>query len=116
MDFYLVLNKIMEEKGLNVAEVARACNLTDSTVRSIIDRKQKRVALEVAFKLSQGLNVSLERLNGMVEPQQKNAPAQGESALTPKQQELFNLLLSLPPEKQQEAINYIRFLIGQSNQ
>lgn len=67
MDFYAVLTEIMDEKKMTIPDVARACNLTDSTVRSIIDRKQKKIALNVAFKLHQGLGVSLERLNGMNE-------------------------------------------------
>ena len=64
MNFYKILQEIMNEKGLTVADTARLCGLTDSTVRSIISRQQQNVALEVAFKLSDGLGVSLERLNG----------------------------------------------------
>lgn len=67
MYFYQILNEIMDEQNIGIAEVARKCNLTDSTVRSIIDRKQKKIALSVAFKLSNGLGISLERLNGMPE-------------------------------------------------
>lgn len=68
MDFYQILGEIMDEKGIGIADVAHACNLRDSTVRSIFDRHQKKIALNVAFKLSRGLNVSLQRLNGMPEP------------------------------------------------
>ena len=75
MDFYEILREIMLEKGLNVSDVARICGLRDSTVRSIVIRKQKNVALEVAFKLSDGLGVSLERLNGMPEPETNAKPA-----------------------------------------
>ena len=55
MEFYKVLKEIMESKDLSIPEVARLCNLSDSTVRSIITRKQKTVALNIAFKLSDGL-------------------------------------------------------------
>lgn len=72
MDFYLILQEIMDEKGINIPTVARLCNLSDGTVRSILVRKQKNVALEVAFKLSKGLNVSLERLNGLPEKTKKS--------------------------------------------
>ena len=75
MEFHEILSEIMEEKGLNVATVARICGLVDGTVRSIIARKQKNVALAVAFKLSDGLGVSLERLNGMPEPKKKDVPS-----------------------------------------
>lgn len=63
MYFYEILQKIMDEQSLRVSDVARMTGLSDSTVRSIINRKSKTVALEVAFKMSKGLNVSLERLN-----------------------------------------------------
>ena len=63
-ELHIVLQEIMDEKGLNIAEVSRLCDLPDSTVRGIITRKQKSIALKVAFKLSKGLNVTLERLNG----------------------------------------------------
>lgn len=61
---YEILQNIMDNKKITVAETAKMCNLPDSTVRAIITRKQKSVALEVAFKLSQGLDVPLEVLNG----------------------------------------------------
>lgn len=68
MEIYRILMDIMSERGLRAADVARLCDLPDSTVRGIINRKQESVALGVAFKLSEGLGVSLERLNGMPEP------------------------------------------------
>lgn len=62
--FYIILEEIMTEKNLKVADVARLCDLSDSTVRSIISRKSKTVALEVAFKIAKGLNVDINRLSG----------------------------------------------------
>lgn len=70
MDFYIILEQIMNEKGLSIPDVARTCGLSDSTIRSILTRKAKRVDLYVAFKLHKGLNVSLERLNGVPEDKQ----------------------------------------------
>lgn len=69
MEFYEILREVMDEKKMSIADVAHACGLRDSTVRSIFLRQQKNVALEVAFKLSDGLGVSLERLNGLPEPE-----------------------------------------------
>ncbi|HAT4162156.1 TPA: helix-turn-helix transcriptional regulator [Clostridium perfringens] len=54
----------MKNRNLSIPDIARATGLSDSTLRSIISRKTKNISLEVAFKLSQGLNVSLEELNG----------------------------------------------------
>lgn len=64
MEFYKVLEEIMKSKDLTIPEVARLCNLSDSTVRSIFARKQKTVALNIAFKIADGLCVPLEVLNG----------------------------------------------------
>lgn len=72
---YEILQNIMDNKKITVAETAKMCNLPDSTVRAIITRKQKSVALEVAFKLSQGLDVPLEVLNG--ESSDTNLPSKG---------------------------------------
>ncbi len=71
MEIYKVIEGIMEEQNLSIAEIARRSNLPDSTVRGIITRKQKTVALDVAFKLADGLNVSLLTLNG----ENEKAPA-----------------------------------------
>ena len=49
MDFYSILQEILSEKDLSIPEAARACGLSDSTLRSIITRKNKTVALEVAI-------------------------------------------------------------------
>lgn len=63
--FYKVLQQIMDEQGIKVPEVAKRTGLADSTIRSIIYRKTKTIALEVAFKFSDGLGVPLERLGGI---------------------------------------------------
>lgn len=77
MAIYEIIEEIMVGRDLSVADIARICNIPDSTVRGIIRRKQDSIALEVAFKLSAGLGVSLEKLNGMPE---KDPPGTDESA------------------------------------
>ena len=77
MDFYEILLDIMAEKQLSIPAVATACGLTDSTVRSIITRQQKRVSLDLAFKLKDGRGVSLQRLNG--ETEKSHAPAEADT-------------------------------------
>lgn len=67
MAVYQILEEIAREKNLSVADIAKICNIPDSTVRGIFRRKQTSIALEVAFKISDGLGVSLEKLNGMPE-------------------------------------------------
>lgn len=64
MDFYVFLKSIMNKRGLSIPDIARFSGLSDSTLRSAIDRKQKRVALDVALKLSAGLNIPVEMIDG----------------------------------------------------
>ncbi len=64
MEFYKILQSIMKERELTIPEISRMTGLPDSTIRSIISRKTKNISLEVASKLSRGLNISLEELNG----------------------------------------------------
>lgn len=64
MEFYQMLASLMHRRNMTVPEVARACGLSDSTVRSILDRKQKKIAFNVALKLSRGLDIPLESLAG----------------------------------------------------
>lgn len=77
MEFYKILEEIMAERNMGVADIAKACGLSDSTVRSMVERQQKKIALNVAFKLSEGLGVSLERLNGMPEKPKKSPSTEG---------------------------------------
>lgn len=64
LEFYKILQNIMIEKDLSIPEVSRRTGIADSTIRSIISRKTKNISLDVAFKLSNGLDVTLEELNG----------------------------------------------------
>lgn len=84
MDFYKILENIMQQKSISIPDVARICNLPDSTIRSIISRKSKTVALEVAFKISKGLNVSLEELNGEILKQDDNSISTNEQEVIKK--------------------------------
>lgn len=90
MLFYEILQAIMDEKELSIPDVARLSGLPDSTVRSIITRKNKSVALEVAFKISRGLDVPIERLNG--ESIEKSTPnhRKNNADITPEEQQHIN--------------------------
>lgn len=79
MEFYRIFNEILSEKNLTIPDVARMTGLRDSTLRSIISRKQSNVVLEIAFKISNALDVSLERLNGDEASVAKNTMASMQS-------------------------------------
>lgn len=62
MEFYKILENIMYEKNMKISDIAKKTNIPDSTLRSILNRKNKTVALDVAFKISKGLNIDIEEL------------------------------------------------------
>lgn len=105
MYFYEVLQSIMDEKKISISDVARLSGLTDSTVRSIIKRKNKTVALEVAFKLSKGLDVSLQRLNG--ETSETEAEEQQNSKVLA---ELYEVAKDLSEEEQLYLLDMVKAL------
>lgn len=90
MYFYEVLQSIMDEKSLKISDVSRLSGLTDSTVRSIISRKNKTVALEVAFKLARGLDVPITRLNGEDSRETEKSLTKHENAITQKEMDIIN--------------------------
>lgn len=111
MAIYKIIQEIMDEKNLSVADTARICKLPDSTVRGIIRRKQETVALEVAFKLSEGLNVSLEKLNGL--PERVTRPDIEEQPTIVTDDGLLErerLFRSLSPEAQELVLQNMKLL------
>lgn len=95
MDYYIFLKSLMHERGLSIPDIARICGLSDSTLRSAIERKQKRVVLDVALKLSAGLGIPVETINN---GWQKEKPVP-EDELSQIQKELIELVSSLPDER-----------------
>lgn len=88
-EVYKIIENIINGKGLTIAEAARRCDLPDSTMRGIISRKQKSIALEVAFKIASGLDVSLSVLNGIEELPTISKP-ETTSKESPKKYPLLN--------------------------
>jgi len=85
-EIHEILQQVMDEKDMSVADIARACGLSDSTVRAIMRRKSKTVALEVAFKLAAGLNMDIDCLYG--EEAELNESATGEKPAAEKDEGL----------------------------
>lgn len=52
MEFYEILSEIMEEKNMSIADVAKKCNLTDSTVRSLYFKFRFRHRLQAGYIIS----------------------------------------------------------------
>jgi len=108
MEIYKILSELMQERQLKIAEVARICDLPDSTVRSIVQRQQKRVGLDVAIKLSDGLGITLERLQGSHDELDESP----ESALSVREQEMVRKFRALSPENQAKLHELLLLYLG----
>lgn len=110
MAVYQILEDIMKEKSLSIADISKICNIPDSTVRGIVKRKQETIALEVAFKLSDGLGVSLERLNGI--PEKRESSAQTDGGLA----QIDAIFLKLSPDNRSKLTELaLLYLNAQNN-
>lgn len=117
MEIYKTLSYIMQSRDLSVADVARICGIPDSTIRGIITRKQKTVALDVAFKLSDGLNVSLQYLNGLTDIQDEKETSYQDLQEEKKDptengipEDVFNLLKSLSQEDLDIVLSFAKMM------
>ncbi|WP_250277407.1 helix-turn-helix domain-containing protein [[Clostridium] colinum] len=72
MYFFEILENIMSDRNLKISDISKMTDIPDSTLRSIINRKNKTVALDVAFKISKGLNIPIEELNNKEDLYYKN--------------------------------------------
>lgn len=106
MEIYKIISDIMKNQNLSVADIAKKSNLPDSTVRGIITRKQKNIALEVAFKISQGLGVSLEYLNGMPEKKQ----IINDTSMNANKHPLIEIYDNLNNEGQKNLMDYAEYI------
>lgn len=107
---YQIIKELMDERNLSIADIAKICDVPDSTVRGIVTRKQRSIALEVAFKISDGLGVSMEFLNGIEEQDIKKAPP-------PEDKDAYKIELienydSMNKAGQKELLKLSRLLLG----
>jgi transcriptional regulator with XRE-family HTH domain len=125
MEFYKVLQEMLNEKGLTIPEAARICGLSDSTIRTILVRKNKSVSLDVAFKLATGLGVSIDKLNygsnetntssgalNLVEDKSDNKKTvpENEDKLSPLDSQLVDLLRFLTDDQKKLLLAQIKIL------
>lgn len=111
MEFHKILQSIIEEKNMSIPEIAKATGISDSTLRSIISRKSKNISLEVAFKISKGIGVSLERLNGDISSSiEKTIIEKTENKLSEKEDSLLKNFNELNDSGKNKVINYTKDL------
>lgn len=111
MSFGGNLSKLLEARHISIAEASRLTGVHDSTLRSIISRNSNDVAMSVAIKISRGLNISIDEINGWG---RSDTPAEEVAAvhlLDKRQAGLLQDFSRLSQEDQEQIESMIHFLI-----
>jgi len=98
------LNTELERRGWSQADLARAAGITRSAVNGVITGS-RGAGNEFCIAVSNALNLPPEevfRHAGLLPPQPD---------IDPKLAEINYLLATLPPDLQEEALSYLRYLI-----
>lgn len=69
MTFAEILKRLMEERNITVAELARFTDIPDSTIRMILKRNSQSASIDVALKIANFFDVSPYFLNGTPDPE-----------------------------------------------
>lgn len=108
-EFYKIMMDIMDEKNLDIPDFARACNLSDREVRSIIIRHSKTAPLDVALKISAAFDIPLEYLNGDTLKPTPEKPVVNKT--DSDEFHLLDLYRQMNPEGQARVIEYADDLV-----
>jgi transcriptional regulator with XRE-family HTH domain len=114
-EFYKIMMDIMDEQNLDIPDFARACNLSDREVRSIIIRHSKTAPLDIALKISAAFNISLEYLNGeSSKTDYKKTPTltAKDEHNNPLETKLVELCRELNDEGQEKLVDYAEDLVA----
>ena len=94
----------LNERQWTQAELARRCGSTKATISRIING-ERQIGTDVATAIAYALNLPPDevfRQAGLLPPQPD---------IDPKLAEINYLLATLPPDLQEEALSYLRYLI-----
>lgn len=61
------LQKMMRDKGLNIAQLSRLINVTENTIRNYVQNRFNRIDCEIAIKLCSHFGVSFGEMFEIVE-------------------------------------------------
>lgn len=108
--FYKIMMDIMDEKNLDIPDFARACNLSDRAIRSIIIRHSKTAPLDMALKISAAFDIPLEYLNGDIPRPATQKLIVNETSSD--ESRLLDLYRKMNSEGQERVIEYAEDLVA----
>ena len=111
------IKKLRLEKGISQTELAERIGQSKQTVYKYENNIVTNIPSDVIEKIAISLDTTLSYLFGWDDnPETKSSeppardPLERFNSLSPKQQELFKLLLELTPDQAEEVVRYARFL------
>ena len=112
------IDMLMREKNINLHQLAQQTDVKYTTMRNWYDRPDTAENAKLASmrKIANYFGVSLDYIaDDSVEDRYYGFPSKKEPANRGElQKELNDVFINLPPEKQQEALNYVHYLEGHS--
>lgn len=102
------LQKLLDEKDINVNELSKMINVSNQTLYSIIKRDNMKIDFEILLKICKALNVSVDYFYSDYIDDKI-------TTLTPKQQELYNTLIKFDDDKINLAIRILRSLLDEND-
>ena len=111
MAFGKKLQEWLESRALTVSDAARMTGIPYTTIDSIIKRDSENIALTVALKISAGLGVTVDDIQGSLKnriPQNENEAAE---IAEQKRRELIADMRLLDSDEQDQIENMIRFFV-----
>jgi transcriptional regulator with XRE-family HTH domain len=107
-EFTLWLRAELDAQGWKQADLARATGLSSGAISNVLNG-QRQPSVDFVLAVARALRVSPEdlyRRAGLL-------PPKPEAPTSPLMNEALDVLRRLPTEKQQEALNYLRYLYKQ---
>lgn len=101
-DLYNRINNLCRTNGLSIPKMCEKANIRSSVIYDLKSNKKSGISRKTAEKIAEALQITVSELY-----KEKTPDAEAPRAEVAEAYKLFN---DLSAEKQQEALNYLRFL------
>ena len=110
----LTVDRIREcarEKGIKLSFLCSKIGLSARTYFNDVEKNERAIPPERLQQIAEILDVSVEYLLGKTDKKNNPAAESSKAILSPKQQELWELIHSLPEDLQDKATEMLRLFV-----
>lgn len=107
LDLYNRVKDLSKSKGLSLNGLAKKAKITPSTFYDLKSGRIQDFSRKTAEKIATALEISVDELYGKTEK-----PPDAEASRAKKHEEFIEILETLPEEKQQAVLDYLRYVAG----